>query len=219
MTQSLYLLFCIIGATFSTDAAKFLIQVVKTNHDLLINSNNTDHFWREVSDIMSSRGFHFDGPTCERKFQAGQKLYRNQMRDLARTGAEGLDESHEKQWFCSKDMQVIMANDEIVQPTMTVSAGSSNIVTLAQTQGNSSKNVLSQREQVNIPRIGRSRIPQLRRPKSKHEARTDAFLQLAAAMNRRTDVLLTSKTSTVSVPNPDSEDEEEENLRLWNANT
>ena len=187
------------------------MKVVKINFDALMRAKNHDHFWREVSNILFEKGFHYDAPSCERKFLQAKTLYRNYVLEKKRTGGVGPScdqNARSRSLFWNDDMHFIMEKDDIANPAMTVSIGSSNIVAMGEPRCKAS--VCHQEE--DIPSIARSRIPSLKRPKSKSDAKTEAYLQMVAVTNRRTDVLMGLKKSNEKC-DFELEDEEEEMRR------
>ncbi|KAK3931950.1 Splicing factor U2AF 65 kDa subunit [Frankliniella fusca] len=193
------------GAVFSPAASRYLIRVVKSNFDILQGAKNTDIFWREVSKLMADKEHYYDPSACERKFDQAKKLYRSHKAELLRTGAEG-DKQHD-QWYWNDDMHFVMKKDTISNPPMTMSMGSSRAVAARNMAADDeddeddirmghSKN--NRHGEDNLP-VMRCNIPKLKKPKSKQDARLEAFLVVAAAMDRRTAVLARQSSSNVSV--------------------
>lgn len=224
-----YIVICLLGAVFTTEAACYLIKVVKTNLHVLQQSKNQDHFWREVKLILAEKGYHYDESSCERKFLHAKKLYRDYVLERNKTGKPGPSEVKNVQsegenaqsqgknassnlWFWNENMHAIMAKDDISSPPITLCAGSSDAVRL-----NAPHISHPAQNEPHVPLIGRSKVPALKRPKSKQQAKAEMYNSVVAAMDRRTAAITAALQGKKKGPNVDNdfrpEDEEEERRR------
>lgn len=157
------------------------------------SAKNKDHFWQEVSKLLQEKKHYFTGPSCERRFKDGIKLYKNEVARRARTGepADELNQKGKETWYWSEAMHHMMKDNPSVHPRVTISCGSSSA---RRVKGESDTDEDDPDDPVvensSALRIGKSRIPflQLKRPQSKADKKIDAVKAVALAMDRRNDL-------------------------------
>ncbi|KAK3925264.1 Trihelix transcription factor DF1 [Frankliniella fusca] len=200
------------GAVFTTAAPYVLVSAVKNNYETFQRMGSKDVFWEEVSKLLAEHGHYYTGPRCERRFKDARKLYNDERARRKRTGEPTEDPKVKgvKQWYWSDDMHFIMAKDISTNPHVTISAGSCSRRVLRPVIGESDESGIhpddpasdqcavsnnpsdasgsQQCDAEDVGRIGKERVPLLTRPRKKN-AKELALYAVAAAMNRRTDVL------------------------------
>lgn len=165
------------------------MHIVRANLDSYKAAKNKDHFWKQASEILQEQShFGYSGPSCERRFKECLRLHKNEVSRRKRTGEKADDLNKGKEtWYWNDAVHEITRNNPSIYPEVTKACGSSSTRSVKE---NSDSDPDDPAEPSSKLRIGKSRIPQLKRPRSIAEQKNDALLAVAAAMNRKNDILV-----------------------------
>ena len=143
---------------------------------------------------MEENNYFQSAATCERRFKEGEKLYRLQAAALASSGEPA---PKKNLWFWNEDMHFMMEKDVTVHAPVTISCGSTSVRTV---QPTSSAQALQQ-----PTHIGKSRVPQLKRPASQKQLDRQALQKMADALEFKNKILM----KKLGIANVDEKDLDE----------